>query len=119
MREAMETLSACDRGDAHCLTWNYALLNVSDPLLDSPVKQDCALPRIEPLSPLEFSEHEQKKMKQRDESIPWSKASTLEQYVIKLIESKQTKSEEFKFLLDFFGRDKLEKIWKSYKAQKK
>lgn len=48
--------------------------------------------------------------------LPWSKAWTLEDYALSLIQQNKTQSEEFKTLLRVYGRDKLREIWSKYKA---
>lgn len=45
---------------------------------------------------------------------PWE---SFEEYVIRMIETKQSKSPEFKKVVDAFGRDKIQKIWNEYKKK--
>ncbi len=42
---------------------------------------------------------------------------TLEDYVMELFRSKATHSREFKAMLEIYGREKLEAIWKKFKKE--
>lgn len=48
--------------------------------------------------------------------VDWRGAITFEEYVIELFETKKTDTEEFKSLLRLRGRQRLEEIWKQYRA---
>jgi hypothetical protein len=52
------------------------------------------------------------------EEITWKEASTLEEWVIRMIEQKKTKEPEFQNALRVFGREKLKAIWEKHKASK-
>lgn len=49
----------------------------------------------------------------------WSEAITLNEFIIKEIEAGRTKDKTFQDLLRFHGREKIEKIYRDYKLEKK
>lgn len=46
----------------------------------------------------------------------WTGAVSLEQRVMRLIRDKKTDSQEFQTYLRFYGRERMEAIWRDYKA---
>jgi hypothetical protein len=50
----------------------------------------------------------------KDDSKLWT---TLEEYVISLFERKMTDSEEFKALINLYGRAKIVEIWNKFKGK--
>lgn len=53
-----------------------------------------------------------------DQDSLWKHASTLEDWVIRMVESGQAKSPEFMVALEFWGREKFEAIWRAHIARK-
>ena len=49
--------------------------------------------------------------------VKWSETSTLAETVYKLVKEKKTDSDEFKKLLEFFGREKLGALYKQEKRR--
>lgn len=66
---------------------------------------------IEKFKPSESKEKSE--IKKTD--VPWSQVKTLEQVVIRFFERKETSTIEFQALLNLYGREKLERIWRNYK----
>lgn len=58
-----------------------------------------------------------KKMR-KEEDFDWSEATTWQDRVKFLFETKQTRSEEFQTYLRIYGKERLEKIWKDYIDEK-
>lgn len=56
-------------------------------------------------------------MNQAKSGLPWSQAKSLKDTVIEMVKKGQTQSPEFQILLEFFGREKLERFWKEYQAE--
>lgn len=46
--------------------------------------------------------------------IDWSGACTFKEYIVSLFEKKMTDSPEFKTMLEIYGRERLESIWKEF-----
>lgn len=44
--------------------------------------------------------------------------TTFEQYVVSLFRARKTDSNEFKTMLNIYGREKILKIWEKFKADK-
>jgi hypothetical protein len=53
------------------------------------------------------------------EPVNWQGSWTLEDYVMSLFEKGETQSPEFKVLLQIYGREKIEELWKKYQKEKK
>lgn len=53
-----------------------------------------------------------------NDNVTWKNASTLEQAVVRMLEEKKGKTPEFQSLVAYFGRERIEKIWKDYRAEK-
>lgn len=49
----------------------------------------------------------------------WSGACTFKEYIVSLFEKKMTDSPEFKIMLNVYGRERLESIWKEFVRGKK
>lgn len=54
----------------------------------------------------------------KDADPPWSQATTLEAWVIKMIEEGKTKEPEFQAALNVYGRARFEEIWKRHRQEK-
>lgn len=49
----------------------------------------------------------------------WKEAETFTDWVIRMIKTKRTQEPEFQSALNYWGRAKIEKIWKDYLDGKK
>ena len=50
---------------------------------------------------------------------PWPLCKTFEETIIFFIKNKLTKTEEFQAMLKYYGRQRLEQIWKKHVEEKK
>lgn len=58
-------------------------------------------------------------MDEKEIKNPWNKAWSFEDYVIDLFERKQMQTDEFKTLIQIFGRERIKQIWEKYLEMKK